>query len=97
MGKRLRLKGRYAYIKLRCGLRDSACKGRLTLRNKGKKLGSTRYSIAALKTKTVKLKLSRKTSKRLRSFSRKRFRKLKFSVSATVGKQRTKFSLSATR
>ena len=97
VGKRLRLKGRYALVRLHCGLRDNACKGKLTLRSKGKKLGSTRYSIAAGKDKTVKVKLSRKTRKRLKGLSRKRFKKLKISVSATVGKQTTKFSLGATR
>ena len=97
VGKRLRLKGRYALVRLRCGLRDSACRGRLTLRSKGKKLGSTRYSIAAGKDKTVKVKLSRKTRKRLRGLSRKRFSKFQFAVTATVGKQTTKFSLGATR
>lgn len=97
VGKRLRLKGRYALVKLHCGLRDNACKGKLTLRSKGKKLGWTRYSIAASKDKTVKVKLSRKTRKRLRGLSTKRFKKLKIGITATVGKQTTKFSLGASR
>jgi len=110
VGKRLTLKGRYALVKLQC-TQVRTCRGRLGLattglpkahkaraaRAKPTKLGAAKFSIPALKTKTVKVKLSRKIRKRLASLSAKRLKHLQIVATAKVGQKTTKFSLGATR
>jgi hypothetical protein len=110
VGKRLTLKGRYALVKLQC-TQISTCKGRLGLattglpkarkasaaRAKPTKLGAARFSIRALKTKTVKVKLPRTIRKRLTALPAKRLKRLKIVATAKVGRKTTKFSLGATR
>jgi hypothetical protein len=110
VGRRLRLKGRYALVKLQC-TKTETCKGKLGLattglpkahgsraaRKKSTKLGSARFKIAAQKTKTVKVKLSRPIRRRLGKLSRTRLKRLKVAVTAKVGTETTKFNLGATR
>jgi hypothetical protein len=111
-GKRLTLKGSDALVKLHCTLRDSNCKGTLGLaatglpkahkstaakKAKATKLGSAKFTIAAGKTKTIKVKIKRSTRKRLAKLSRRRLKKLKIIATAKIGKQSTKFTLGAVR
>jgi hypothetical protein len=110
VGTRLTLKGRYALVKLQCTL-VGTCKGSLTLtatglpsahktraaKAKQTKLGSVKFTIAALKTKTVKVNLSRTIRKRLAALSSRRLKRLKIVATAKVAGKTTKFSLGATR
>ena len=110
VGTRLTLKGRYALVKLQC-IQVGTCRGSLSLATTGlpksqkasaakttqTKLGSARFSIPALQTRTVKVKLSRTLSKRLAALSARRLKRLKIVATATVGAKTTKFSLGATR
>jgi hypothetical protein len=63
-----------ARIKIACRRTDARCKGRVTLRRKGAKIASKKFSIASRKTRTVKLKLSKKGMKALRRAKRLRVR-----------------------
>jgi hypothetical protein len=110
VGKRLTLKGRYALVKLQC-TQVGTCRGNLSLattglpkahnataaRIKPTKLGAARFAIRSLKTKTVKVKLSRTIRKRLAALSARRLKHLKIVATAKVGRKTTKFSLGATR
>ena len=110
VGKRLTFKGRYALVRLQC-TQVGTCKGSLSLattglpklhkasaaRTKPTKLGAAKFRIPALKTKTVKVKLSRTIRKRLAALSAKRLKHLKIVATAKVGRKTTKFSLGATR
>jgi hypothetical protein len=110
VGTRLTLKGRYALVKLQC-TQAGTCKGSLTLTTTGlpsahktrpakakqTKLGVAKFTIPALKTKTVKVKLSRTIRKRLAALSSRRLKRLKIVATAKVGGKTTKFSLGATR
>jgi hypothetical protein len=110
VGKKLTFKGRYALVKLQC-TQVGTCRGSLGLattglpkahkasaaRTKQTKLGGARFAIASLKTKTVKVKLSRTIRKRLAALSSKRLKRLKIVATAKVGRTTTKFSLGATR
>jgi CxxC motif-containing protein len=110
VGKSLTLKGRSALVKLHCTLQTS-CKGSLSLtttglpkvhkasaaKAKATKLGKAKFTIAAGKTKTVKVKLGRSIRKRLGKLSARRLKKLKIGAAAKVGTQTTKFTLHAVR
>jgi hypothetical protein len=110
VGKRLTLKGRYALVKLQC-TQVGTCRGSLGLaatglpkahkasaaKAKPTKLGAARFAIGSLKTKTVKVPLSRTIRKRLAALSAKRLKRLKIVATAKVGRKSTKFSLAATR
>jgi hypothetical protein len=112
VGKRLTFKGANALVTLRCTLRDSKCKGTLGLattglpeahkstaakKAKATKLGSARFTIAAGKTRTIKVKLKRSIRKRLGALSKRRLKKLKITATAKIGTQTTKFALGAVR
>jgi hypothetical protein len=62
-----------AKLKIACR-RDARCKGRVTLRRKGAKIAAKKFSIAPHKTRTVKVKLSKKAMKALRRAKRLRVR-----------------------
>jgi hypothetical protein len=110
VGKRLTLKGRYALVKLQC-TQVGTCRGSLSLATTGlpkahkasaakakpTKLGAARFAIGSLKTKTVKVPLSRTIRKRLAALSAKPLKRLKIVATAKVGRKSTKFSLGATR
>ena len=111
VGKRLTLKGSNALVKLRCTLHDSNCKGTLGLaatglpkahkaaaaKSKATKLGSAKFTIAAGKTKTIKVRLKRSIRNRLGALSKRRLRKLKITATVKVGAESTKFTLGAVR
>jgi hypothetical protein len=110
VGSRLTFKGRYALVKLQC-TQVGTCRGSLSLATTGlpkahkaraaktrqTKLGAARFSIPGLKTKTVKVALSRTVRRRLAGLSAKRLKRLKIVATAKVGGKTTKFSLGATR
>lgn len=110
VGTRLSLTGRFAAVKLQCTLAET-CRGSLSLaatglprapkpsaaQTKPTKLGAARFAIPALKTKTVKVNLSRAIRKRLAALSAKRLKRVKIVATAKVGGTTTKFSLGATR
>jgi hypothetical protein len=66
-------------------------------KTKQTKLGAARFSIPALETKTVKVKLSRTPRERLAALSARRLKHLKIVATAKLGAETTKFSLGATR
>jgi hypothetical protein len=110
VGTRLTLKGRYALVKLQC-TQVGTCRGSLSLTTTGlpsthktgaakakqTKLGSVKFTIPGLKTKTAKVKLSRTIRKGLAALSSRRLKRLKIVATAKVGGEITKFSLGATR
>jgi hypothetical protein len=97
VGKRLKLQGGAAKLKLRCVARDSACKGSVSLTTRLGKLGSSKFRIGAGKVGTIKVKIGRKMRPRLAALSRKRFAKLKITATARIGTETTKFTFGATR
>jgi hypothetical protein len=113
VGRRLTLKGKYALVQLHCALRDTSCKGTLSLAATGlpkvhkstiakhgakaAKLGAAKFTIAQARTKTVKVKLGRSVRQRLSALSKKRLKKLKITATAKIGSRATKFSLGAVR
>ena len=93
VGKRLTFRGRFALIKLHCSAPDASCKGVLALTAKSlprvhksaaTKLGSSKFTIAAGKTKTIKVKLKRSVRRRIKALSAKRVRKLKITATARL-------------
>jgi hypothetical protein len=93
--KRIVLTKHYALLKLHCAARDEACRGTVTLRTKTTKLGSATFKIAIGKTATIKVKLGRRARGRLARLSRRQLAKLKITATATIGTQKTTFTLGA--
>jgi hypothetical protein len=93
--KRIVLTKHYALLKLHCAARDLACRGSVSLKTGATKLGSALFKIAVGKTATVKVKLGPKARSKLRHLSRRQLSKLKIKATATIGAQKTTFTLGA--
>jgi hypothetical protein len=95
--RRILLTKRYALVRLRCGARDEACAGALTLRRAGAKLGSARFAIKVGRTATIKVKLGKTARRALARLSARRLARLKITATARIGAQRTTFTFGARR
>ncbi len=97
VGKKLKLDGKVAKLKLYCAARDAACRGTVSLRTKSSRLGSARFRIGVGKVGTVKVKIGRKVRRRLAALPRKRLARVKVVATARIGEATTKFTFGASR
>ena len=93
--KRVQLTKHYALLKLHCAARDEACKGHVSLKTQSTTLGSATFRIAVGKSATIKVKLGPKARRRLAHLSKRQLAKLKIKATATIGAQKTTFTLGA--
>jgi hypothetical protein len=83
-------------VPLKCDAHDTPCKGKVTLRAKSTKLGTTKFSVKPAATKTVRVKLGHKAKRRLAALSKKQLRSLRLTAKVTVGSHSATFRLRVT-
>jgi len=102
VGKLKLKKNQTARLKLVCVRPGTRCKGKLKLATKlpgasGRaQLGSAKFTITDRKSKKVKVKLKRSAANLLAKLSNNKLKKLKVTVTATVGTETTKFLVGVT-
>jgi hypothetical protein len=104
---RATLKGNRVAVRLEC-LNPDGCSGSLSLSTArlpqlhassaaALRLGSKRFSIAAGKTATVKVPITKRASRRFRAISRRQLRRVRLRVSVRLNGQTRSFPLRLTR